>query len=159
MSVASEKTYVGRPCKRGHSGLRLLSNNDCIECAYARRRVHPEYDRTADAKRSKTEYRRAQKRDGERLRRQRPDVKVARRAERMKRIADQKQRTPAWADLNAIKLVYLVAEQRTRLSGVEHVVDHFYPLNGKTVSGLHVPLNLRVITEQENLRKGARAPD
>jgi len=76
----------------------------------------------------------------------------------MKRIADQKKRTPAWANLDAIKLVYLVAEQRTRLSGIEHHVDHFYPLNGESVSGLHVPLNLRVIPAAENLRKGAQLP-
>jgi hypothetical protein len=49
-----------------------------------------------------------------------------------------------------------VAEQRTRLSGIQHHVDHFYPLNGRTVSGLHTSLNLRVIPAMENLRKGAR---
>jgi hypothetical protein len=64
------------------------------------------------------------------------------------------QRTPPWADLDAIKLVYLVAEQRTRLTGIEHHVDHFFPLNGETVSGLHTSLNLGVIPEDENLRKG-----
>ena len=72
------------------------------------------------------------------------------------RKANQSQRTPSWANLDAIKLVYLVAEQRTRLTGEAHHVDHFYPLNGKTVSGLHVSLNLRVIPARENLRKGAR---
>jgi hypothetical protein len=102
--------------------------------------------------------RRAQKRINENERRKRPDVKAVRRAERMKRIADQKRRTPLWADLDAIKLVYLAAEQRTRLTGIEHHVDHFYPLNGKTVSGLHTSLNLRVIPATENLRKGAMAP-
>jgi hypothetical protein len=74
----------------------------------------------------------------------------------MKRIADQKHRTPIWANLDAMKLVYLVAEQRTRLTGIAQHVDHFYPLNGKTVSGLHVPLNLRVIPAAENLRKGVQ---
>lgn len=65
-------------------------------------------------------------------------------------------RTPAWSNLDAVKLVYLVCEQRTRLTGIAHHVDHFYPLNGKSISGLHVPLNLRVIPATENLRKGAR---
>jgi hypothetical protein len=70
--------------------------------------------------------------------------------------AGRSQRTPVWSNLDAVKLVYLVAEQRTRLTGVAHHVDHFYPLNGKTVSGLHVPLNLRVIPATENLRKGTQ---
>lgn len=151
-----KRYFTGQPCKYGHVAERLTSNGSCIECAYAHRRSHPEYDRTNDAKRRGTEYRRVQKRNAENLRRQRPDVKVMRRAERMKRIADQKCRTPSWANLDAIKLVYLVAEQRTRLTGIPHHVDHFYPLNGKTVSGLHVPLNLRVIPARENLLKGAK---
>jgi hypothetical protein len=112
--------------------------------------------RAHDVERNKHPARRLQKRLSENKRRERVDVKAYRRAERMKRIADQRCRTPAWANLDAIKLVYLVAEQRTRLSGVPHHVDHFYPLNGKTVSGLHTSLNLRVIPARENLLKGSQ---
>jgi 5-methylcytosine-specific restriction endonuclease McrA len=66
----------------------------------------------------------------------------------------KKQRTPAWADLKAIREVYKTAARLTKETGIPHEVDHVVPLQGETVSGLHVHTNLQVLTRSENRKKG-----
>lgn len=76
-----------------------------------------------------------------------------------KRQADKLQRTPAWLtedDHWMIEQAYELAALRSQMFGFSWHVDHVLPLRGKTVSGLHVPTNLRVIPWVENLRKGNR---
>lgn len=47
----------------------------------------------------------------------------------------RRNRTPAWADLDAIEAIYIEAARLSREIGVQHHVDHVIPLNGKYVSG------------------------
>jgi len=61
--------------------------------------------------------------------------------------------TPTWADRELIKELYALAQKLTEQTGIPHEVDHVIPLQGETVSGLHVPDNLQVITQEENRRK------
>lgn len=69
-----------------------------------------------------------------------------------RRIA-KKLRTPAWADRESIAAFYVAAKHISMVTGVKHHVDHYYPLQGKYVSGLHVPDNLRIIPAAENFKK------
>ncbi len=69
------------------------------------------------------------------------------------------QRTPTWLTTDdhwLMEQAYELAQIRTRMFGFPWHVDHVLPLRGNTVSGLHVPSNLRVIPGAENSRKGNR---
>jgi hypothetical protein len=61
--------------------------------------------------------------------------------------------TPSWADFRHIGLVYIVRDEMEMLYNEKFHVDHIIPLNGKNVSGLHVPWNLQIIPKLDNLRK------
>jgi len=65
----------------------------------------------------------------------------------------REKRRALWANQDAILAIYLQAEIMTRTTGRLHVVDHIIPLQGRTVSGLHVETNLRVIEHHENAHK------
>jgi len=65
-------------------------------------------------------------------------------------------RTPTWLtgdDVWLMKEIYALATLRTKLTKIKWHVDHIIPLQGSIVSGLHVPTNLQVITQTENIRK------
>lgn len=74
----------------------------------------------------------------------------------MRRYANKKQRTPAWlthAQHKQIELEYALANWCSTVMGEPYHVDHIIPLQGKTVSGLHVPWNLQVIPAKLNQQK------
>jgi hypothetical protein len=72
------------------------------------------------------------------------------------RRAKKIQRTPKWLsaiDIERIKNEYRLADIQSKLTGEPWHVDHIIPLQGKNVSGLHVPSNLKAIRGSENMRK------
>lgn len=85
---------------------------------------------------------------------------------RARRTAMQRERdarklnaTPKWADRDAITKVYVEAARLSKLHGVPYEVDHIFPLQGKTVCGLHVACNLRPVLASVNRRKNNKLPE
>jgi 5-methylcytosine-specific restriction endonuclease McrA len=70
--------------------------------------------------------------------------------------------TPKWLSRkqkSEIRQIYQIAITMTQTTGEQYVVDHIVPLRGEVVCGLHVPWNLRVITQDENLKKSNKHVD
>lgn len=68
-------------------------------------------------------------------------------------------RTPKWLNseqLTYIEKEYSMAKKLEAITGDKYHVDHIIPLQGRFVSGLHVPWNLQVIEASENKSKGNR---
>lgn len=74
-----------------------------------------------------------------------------------KREAAKLQRTPKWLtieDFKQIEAIYRLSSTIQKITGIEYNVDHIIPLQGETVSGFHIVSNLRIITAEENKKKG-----
>ncbi len=73
-----------------------------------------------------------------------------------KRRADKLNATPKWLtdeQISSMQSVYKESHRLTKETGIKYHVDHIVPLRGKTVCGLHVPWNLRIVKAEENLHK------
>jgi hypothetical protein len=73
-----------------------------------------------------------------------------------------KRATPSWLttdDWAAMNRLYEEARRLTRETGIRHEVDHIAPINGKYISGLHVPGNLQILTQAQNVAKLNRYAD
>ncbi len=121
-----------------------------------RRDKHPEALR--EASRLNMERRRARDPNGEKEkhRQWRAANRAALNMRMAHRRAKKKNAMPQWltkAHLAEIKAIYVKAKR------LGHEVDHVFPLNGRFVSGLHVPWNLQVLPRSENRKKYNRPHD
>ena len=179
---------TGRACIRGHMAPRYVSTGQCSVCVTAfantwykdnaeKVRVRKRAARAANpeparknylawrnanlelARRNFRDWYAANKdRSKERLRKWRKanPGKVA--ANDSKKRTARLQRTPPWSDLKEIKCIYEMAAEMTAKTGESWHVDHIVPLQGKLVSGLHVPRNLQLLPAKENLSKHNNFP-
>lgn len=181
-ATGAKHYFTGEPCKHGHVAPRK-TKGACIECIkvewekanVTRAEYFRQYNQSEIGKESKRKYykknrdvviARAQARTPDVVRvykdkhkSKNPDLYRAYVSFRRRRFRDA---TPKWLTKEhkrAIRQLYIDAMTVSRVTGVPYVVDHFIPLLGSTVSGLHVPWNLRVITREENLAKSNQVVD
>ena len=87
----------------------------------------------------------------------RKDKKEIANANKAKRKAATLNRTPSWLtkeDLEEMKDIYRMASRRQEVEGIAYHVDHIIPMQGKIISGLHVPSNLQILKAKDNITKG-----
>lgn len=87
----------------------------------------------------------------------RQNEKAERLALVVKRRVSKIHRTPAWLtkeQLKEITEMYKMAKELEKVFPWKQCVDHIVPLQGATVSGLHVPWNLQILSAKANLEKG-----
>jgi hypothetical protein len=175
-ATGSTHYFTGKPCKHGHIALRKTKGS-CVECLkleWARgneQRVDyfREYNRREDVKDRKNDWYqdnraavidRASTRPAEKLREYRNAWKVNNavqvRADTKARRRKHREATPPWLtrkQKSELRQMYQIAITMTKTTGEQYVVDHIVPLRSDEVCGLHVPWNLRVITQEDNLKK------
>lgn len=152
--INNESFYFhGKACKRGHVSPRRVVNGNCLEC-------EKENNNTEDRKQYMTDYAaKEQARIKKIASNYQKNNKGKVNARTASRHAAKVQRTPKWLSKEEylrIQCYYQVAAMRTRETGYQWHVDHIVPLQGTTVSGLHVPWNLQVIPATDNIKKGNR---
>jgi len=174
--------FTGEPCKHGHIAPRK-TKGACVEClkvewaqaAETRAEYFKEYNRKEGVREKKHSWyldnreqviQAAATRPAAVLREYRNAWKEANKTQVL---ADNKVRrrkhrdaTPPWLtrkQKSEIRQLYQIAITMTQTTGEQYVVDHIVPLRGESVCGLHVPWNLRVITQEENLKKSNKHVD
>lgn len=149
--LKGEKHYfTGKECKQGHIAFRRTVNGCCIVCEDLKNNKEERKQYMAQYVKENRHKIRKIASNWQKNNKGKVNANTA------LRHSSKLQRTPKWLsdfDKLKIKCLYQVASMYSRESDQVWHVDHIVPLQGETVSGLHVPWNLRVIPGTDNMRK------
>lgn len=155
--ISGDKYYFsGIPCVNDHIDRRQTSNGTCIKC---NRTISLKHYKNNDSERKQSvKAYQLLNRDkvAKWVKKSYQNNKTSYCLRAMNRHFAKIKRTPPWLTaehLSQIRAVYADRDQLIELTGVNFHVDHIILLQGETVSGLHVPWNLRIIPAYENLNK------
>ena len=170
--------FTGVPCTRGHIALRKTKGT-CVECMKEdwaidneKRKNKPKSEAAKAAglryyqKNREAVIARAAARSAEEVRGYK-DKHKQNNPEYYKALTSVRKRrhraaTPPWITPEQklqMRQMYLEAQKLTKLTGERYVVDHIVPLINDSVCGMHVPWNLRIMTQEENLKKSNKLLD
>jgi 5-methylcytosine-specific restriction endonuclease McrA len=180
--TGSKYYFTGQPCKHGHVALRK-TKGACVECLKVewqkgnetRAEYFRKYNQSEAGQLAKQEYYKRNKAAVVARAQARPaaEKRAYRNAWKENNVeqvlADNKVRrrkhrdaTPPWItrkQKTEMRALYQAAIHMSKTTGERYVVDHIIPLRSDVVCGLHVPWNLRVITQEENLKKSNKLVD
>jgi 5-methylcytosine-specific restriction endonuclease McrA len=180
--IGSKYYFTGEPCKHGHIAPRKTKGS-CLECLKlewergneTRAEYFRAYNKSESGQQSKQAYYERNKEQVKAKAKARDTAVVSRykamhkerNPEYYKSLVNARRRrfrqaTPKWLtaeDKLEIRLRYRLAIELTRRTRIQYVVDHIVPLQGESVCGLHVPWNMEVITQEENLLKSNKLVD
>jgi len=171
LNIGETQYFTGKPCVKNHIANRRAKTGECMECrakflvdwrAKNPKKVkqHNDTQYANHAKKLSARSRNHYAKNAEELRLKKQEYQrnnlhiYAKNG--AKRKAAKIQRTPSWLteiDFERIGNEYKLAALLTKVTGSSWHVDHIVPLQGKIVSGLHVPSNLRVLPAKENISK------
>jgi len=148
--------FTGKPCKHGHISKRRVKDRVCMACNLEVKNLKKYTTVEKDREYKKEMYYKHREKvlAYKKVYRQANKGKITALNAARKKII--KQRTPKWLtdfDKLKIKCIYSVAAMLTRENNEPWHVDHIIPLQGKLVSGLHVPSNLQPMRGVENVGK------
>lgn len=143
--------YTGKLCKNGHDSERQTTNGSCCQCL---KKYMKDYFVANKQKMIATANKWIKDNSYHRIYYKNNSTKFMS-WQRIRKLA-KTNRTPSWltkSQKRQIQIEHELAAWCTKVTGIKYHVDHIVPLQGKTVSGLHVPWNLQVIPAKDNLIK------
>jgi 5-methylcytosine-specific restriction endonuclease McrA len=181
-AIGAKYYFTGEPCKHGHIALRKTKGS-CVEClkvewqkaAEKRTDYFVQYNKREVVKDRKHDWYQANReqviaaaatrpakilREYRNVWKKNNEIKV--RADTKARRRKHRRATPPWLtrrQKSEIRQIYQIAITMSKTTGEQYVVDHIIPLRSDIVCGLHVPWNLRVMTQEENLKKSNKLLD